>query len=514
MVKQHMDSGKGTLGILKKIALGLLLLILTAFIIGFAYLNLRKNEISEELLLRVNREFPGEFTVGSISVGELFGYPHLEFKVNNLQFWESKAGSGQRRNVIIDVPSARFKADLTDVLQNNFHIDRLELQEPRLVIERDSSGVQLISKAFKPLNKNKKTSDSTLLVLNIEEINIIGAWVTIIDRPSGVLIPISVEELRGDFELKEERIRGKVDARVAGKELMDTLKVKTRDFDIKLNGTYDLDLKNRKLDFKSPQTEIGRNSFDLDLNLDYQTENVLKMNLNSQQDGLRLEYLPYAKSDSLAEDNKIVFSGNVGFTSRFRWRPRAKVSFLKSMELMFSIEGNDLRLRGADLDKFIDKFRRSQNFNLADVSAVMFAGPAGLAITKGGDYASLAFASKGDSTQVGKFLTEWSLKDGKLEANDVALSTLRNRISVDGKYNLVNDSLGFNFHVLDKKGCELVGQKVYGTSEEIKMGQVNLIKTFLGPVKNFFRDLGVVKCDIVYEGRVEHPDPKRKKNGS
>ena len=502
------------MGILKKIALGLLIFILSAFIVAFAYLNLKKNEISEELLLRVNREFPGEFTVGSISMGNLFAYPNLEFKVNNLQFWESKAGSGQRRNVIIEVPSARFKADLTDVLKNNFYIGRLELQEPRLVIERDSSGAQLISKAFKPLNKNRKTSDSTLLVLNVEEIKMIGAWVTIIDRPSGVVIPIRVKELKGDFELKKERIRGKLEARVAGNELMDTLKVKTRDFDVKLNGTYDLDLKSRKLDFKSPQTEIGRNFFDLDLNLDYQNENVLEMDLNSQQDGLQLENLLYAKSDSIAEDQKIVFSGNVGFTSNFKWMPRAKVSFLKSVELMFSIEGNDLRLRGADLDKFIDKFRRSQNFNLADVSAVMFAGPAGLAITKGGDYASLAFASKGDSTQVGKFLAEWSLKNGKLETKDVALSTLRNRMSVDGKYILVNDSLGFNFHVLDTKGCELIGQKVYGTSEDIKMGRVNLIKTFLGPVKNFFRDLGVVKCDIVYRGRVEHPGAKNKKKGS
>ncbi|MGA9268990.1 MAG: hypothetical protein WBV45_00100, partial [Lutimonas sp.] len=109
MAKQ-MDSGKGNMGLLKKIALGLLILVLSVFSIAFVYLNLQKNEISEELLRRVNREFNGEFTVGSISVGALFDYPNLEFKVKKLQFWESKAGSGERRNVIIEVPSARFKA--------------------------------------------------------------------------------------------------------------------------------------------------------------------------------------------------------------------------------------------------------------------------------------------------------------------------------------------------------------------------------------------------------------------
>ena len=171
-------------------------------------------------------------------------------------------------------------------------------------------------------------------------------------------------------------------------------------------------------------------------------------------------------------------------------------------------------MSGAYLDQFIDNYSRSQKFNLADVGAVMFAGPAGLAITKGGDYASLALASKGDSTQVGKFLAEWSLNKGVLKTNDVALRTLRNRLSVNGRYNLVTDSLRFNFYVLDRKGCEMVGQKIYGTSQEIKTGRVNLIKTFLGPVKNFFRDLGIAKCDIVYEGKVQHPDTKKNKKGS
>ncbi len=513
MAEQHMDSGKRKWGILKKIALGLLIVVFFVFGIVFAFLNLRKNQISEELLERVNLEFQGEFTVGSISVGNLFDYPNLEVKIRNLQFWESKAGSGERRNVIIDVPYARFKTDLKDVLKTNIHINRLELQEPRLFIERDSSGVQIISKAFKPLRKRSKKPDSTQLVLKIDLIRMNGARVTIVDRPTGVIIPIDVEELKGDFELKDDRIRGNIDLGVNGRTLMDTLKLKTRDFDISLKGPYDIDLKRRRLVVKSPLTEIAENDFDLDLNLDYRDKNVLNMDLNSAGEGLKLENLLYSDRDSLSDDQQLAFKGNVGFTSHLKWVPQSEISFLESVNLFFKIEGRDLRLKGADLDKFIDNFRRSQKFNLADVGAVMFAGPAGLAITKGGDYASLAFSSRGDSTQVGEFLAEWSLNKGILRTNDVALSTLRNRLSVDGKYNLVNDSLRFNFHVLDKKGCEMVGQRIYGNSEEIKMGRVNLIKTFLGPVKNFFRDLGMAKCDIVYQGKVQHPGSKKKKKG-
>lgn len=348
------------------------------------------------------------------------------------------------------------------------------------------------------------------LVLKIDEIFMSSAKVTIMDQSSDIVIPVHVKELTGDFELKEDRIQGEVDLNMAGKELMDSLNFKTRDFDFRLKGTYNLDLKARRLNVKSEMLEIAENNFDLDLNLDYRDRNVLNFDLNSSGEGLELENLLYQNPDSIAAGHKIIFNGNVVFASHFRWMPRPNISFMQSIELSFSIEGNDLRLRGADLDKFIDNFKRSQNFNLADVSAVMFAGPAGLAITKGGDYASLAFASRGDSTRVGRFLAEWILEEGELKTRDVALSTLRNRISVDGEFNMVNDSLVFNFHVLDKKGCEMVGQRVYGTREEINMGRVNLIKTFLGPVKNFFYDLGMVKCDVVYEGKVEHPTSKIK----
>lgn len=513
MAKQKMDSGKRKMGLVGKMGLGLLILFLSVLSIAFLYLNVRKSEISEELLRRVNREFPGEFTVRSISVGDLFAYPNLEIKLNKLQFWESKATSGKRRALIIEVPSARFKADLKDVLKNNFHINRLELKDPILVIERDSAGIQIISKAFEPIRKSKR-KDSSVVVVKIDQVLMSGARVEIIDRPTGFSIPIDIDELDGDFELRDGYIGGSADMLVAGKELMDTLSVETGDFDIRIKGKYNLDLKRRKLNFKSEVTEIGENKFDLDLNLDYKEKNLLEMDLTSVKGGLELENLLNADQDSLSDEQAIGFKGNVGFTSHFRWDPEPEISFLESIELDFSIEGSNLSLRGADLDKFIDNFRRSQKFNLADISAVMFAGPAGLAITKGGDYASLAFASKGDSTHVSRFLAQWRLAEGKLETRDVALSTLSNRISVDGRFNMVNDSLGFNFHVLDKKGCELVGQRVYGTSKEIKMGRVNLIKTFLGPVKNFFRDLGMVKCDIVYQGRVVHPDSKKKKKGS
>ena len=175
MATKDSKSNKTPGSFLKKLVLWMLVIVLILVSAAFVFVNLRKNEISKELLLRVNRNFPGEFTVGSIEVGDLLSYPNLEITVRNLRFWESKANSGQRRELIIEVPSAIFKADLTDVMKNNFNVNQLELNVPVLTIERDSSGVQIISQAFSPLRKReKKDTVTTVVRVNQIRLNIPG----------------------------------------------------------------------------------------------------------------------------------------------------------------------------------------------------------------------------------------------------------------------------------------------------------------------------------------------------
>jgi hypothetical protein len=136
----------------------------------------------------------------------------------------------------------------------------------------------------------------------------------------------------------------------------------------------------------------------------------------------------------------------------------------------------------------------------------MFAGPAGLAVTKGTDFARLAFTKAGDSTEVNHFVADWNMKNGVLAPKDLALSTDKNLIATSGWYKIQNDSLDFTISILDKRGCELLGQRIYGQAIDPQYGQVKFVKTLLGPVKNFFRNVGIAKCDTIYQGKVMHPN--------
>ncbi|MGB5355907.1 MAG: hypothetical protein WBN11_04360, partial [Eudoraea sp.] len=154
------------------------------------------------------------------------------------------------------------------------------------------------------------------------------------------------------------------------------------------------------------------------------------------------------------------------------------------------------------------KYNRSQNFNLVDLSAFLLAGPMGAVVTKGSDFASLLMASKNPEIQtiVPSARANWSYSDGLLRTEDVAFSTLNNRIAFDGVLDLAHDSIPeFKVYVVDKKGCSLMEQSVSGSMDSLELGKLNISKTLLGSVINFVGAAVGKDCEVVYDGKVSHP---------
>lgn len=172
------------------------------------------------------------------------------------------------------------------------------------------------------------------------------------------------------------------------------------------------------------------------------------------------------------------------------------------------ITGEDLVVYGIDIDDFLKRYRKSQNFNLTDVGALFVLGPFGPVLTKGYSFTSLLSVEFGDTIQsnVPHFIAHWELNDGILETNDVAFSTLQNRMAIKGKINLPNDSIeSIVFAVLDKKGCSLLDQKINGKYDNLTMGKVNIVGTLLGSIVNLMDAVVGNECDPFYQGSLEHP---------
>jgi AsmA protein len=181
-----------------------------------------------------------------------------------------------------------------------------------------------------------------------------------------------------------------------------------------------------------------------------------------------------------------------------------------TMKGRIHLTGDSLVLTGFDFDNFIKKYERSQRFTLADIGAVIVAGPLGLAVTKGTDFTRILFTNDEDSTLITKLYSEWAVQNGNLKMHDVAFTTPENRMASKGWIDLTNDSLDITFAVLNPKGCSILIQNVNGSLKEPKLGDLEVISKLLAPVTNLLKDVFDPDCEPFYNGVVKQPvEPKK-----
>jgi AsmA protein len=187
-------------------------------------------------------------------------------------------------------------------------------------------------------------------------------------------------------------------------------------------------------------------------------------------------------------------------------------TIVSNMNGTINLSGKNLLLNGLDADEMIDKFKRSQNFNLVDLGAVVLAGPVGLAVTKGTDFASIFVFNSGKSTKINEMVSNWTISKGVFNIQDAAFKTNTNRIALTGFIGFTNQNIDLTIALLDKSGCSTFSQQVYGNLDSPTMGKVNVVGTVLAPVTNLVDDVTRKDCVVFYTGSVQHPVNKSKKD--
>jgi len=175
-----------------------------------------------------------------------------------------------------------------------------------------------------------------------------------------------------------------------------------------------------------------------------------------------------------------------------------------------SLRGRNLTLAGHDLDAELSRYESSQNFNLVDVGAIFVAGPLGLAVTKGYNFASL-FKGSGGTTPIGILVSDWRIEGGVAYAKDVAMATPKNRLALQGGLDLVNGRFAdMTVGVVDDKGCATIRQAMRGPFGNPEVEKPHILKSLTGPLRKLLRKatdlLPDGPCDVFYSGSVPHPE--------
>ena len=201
-----------------------------------------------------------------------------------------------------------------------------------------------------------------------------------------------------------------------------------------------------------------------------------------------------------------LIAGNFSLLMDVSMNGKTRNEFFSTMNGEINISGKNLILYGVDADKIIEEFQRTQNFNLVDAGAVLLAGPVGLAVTKGSDFAKILVTNPGQSSAITKMVSNWDVRNGYFYLKDVAASTYKNRVAAKGWINIEKDSLNVSFAVIDDNGCSIFTQNVYGDLNKPTLERVKIVKTILAPVTNLYNGIMGVNCDVFYEGSL--PPPK------
>ena len=141
-----------------------------------------------------------------------------------------------------------------------------------------------------------------------------------------------------------------------------------------------------------------------------------------------------------------------------------------------------------------------------DVAALLLAGPAGLAVTKGYNFASNFQESEGRS-EIRTLVSDWKVERGVAQAQDVAMATKQNRVALKGGLDFVNERfVDVTVALIDTKGCIKAKQTIQGAFKQPVVENPSAIKSLTGPVVKLLKQVKHLfpgsACEVFYSGSV------------
>jgi AsmA protein len=201
--------------------------------------------------------------------------------------------------------------------------------------------------------------------------------------------------------------------------------------------------------------------------------------------------------------------GSMDFSANLSMQGETMIKLRQTMKGQISLRGKNLILNGHDLDPEFARYETSQTFNLVDVGAFFFAGPVGLAVTKGYNFASIFQGSGGRST-IRTVVSDWNVKRGVAQSQDVAMATDKNRVALQGGLDFVNQRFDHvTVALIDAKGCIRAQQTIHGDFRKPVVEKPSALNSLTGPVVKFLKQVGSLfpggECEVFYAGSVAPP---------
>lgn len=453
---------------------------LLAIIAAGVYLFLDINTYKPRIEAAASQTLGMEFKIGGpLSVGFLPGV-HLALRDISIHNHGLEIASAKE---------ARLGIDFLPLLRKEIRIDGIILRKPKISIERDAEG------RFNFEKSEKESYSVDLSQVSFTDGSLVYVDKKTAERMEAVNCKLNMDRLRFSQEKNSPPLKNLA---VAAK--LSCEKVQTNDaaaFDLKLTAQGE----NGIIDIKPVTMRIFDGQGSGSLRAVFSSD-VPRFNLRYSLAKFRVEeFLKIWSPQKVAE-------GVANFSANLSMHGKISGEMTQNTQGDVALQGENLTFIGSNLDREFSRFEASQSFNLVDAGAVFFAGPLGLVVTKGYNFANILRNSEGNS-HIRLFVSNWKVENGVAEAQDVAMSTDHNRMALTGKLDLVHQRFDdVTMALIDDKGCAKVHQKIKGTFQKPEVEKPGVLKSIAGPAIKLLKkgkELLGGECKVFYAGSVVPP---------
>jgi uncharacterized protein involved in outer membrane biogenesis len=393
---------------------------------------------------------------------------------------------------IVSAKEVRLGIDLLPLIQKEVRIGKIALKNPSISIERDRDG---------KFNFETPQTVGTLPALDLAKVSLSDGNILYADKKSGEGFEA------GDCSLDVRRLLlsgGKSTGLIKNLSFtaeLDCGEIRTKDFTVS-DLKFSADGKNGVFDLKPVTMRVFSGQGSGSIRADFSGAVPLYHVRYSLQQFRIEEFFKTLSPQKVAE-------GLMNFSANLSMQGKTVNEMKQTANGEAALRGENLTLNGRNLDLEFSRFESSQNFNLVDVGAFFFAGPVGLAITKGYNFASI-FQGSGGSSKIRTLASDWKVGHGVAQAQDVAMATNEHRIALRGGLDFVNGRFDdVTVALIDAEGCAKVRQKIRGPFQNPVVEKPNILKSLAGPALKLLKKGRKLfpggECEVIYAGSVAPP---------
>jgi AsmA protein len=409
-----------------------------------------------------------------------------------------------RQGQIVGLKTLTIGVEVMPLLKKEIKVSRCDLVNPVINIVKDTNGKFNFEETEKtPVKKEDKKPQkdakgaAAVAAFTVESLNITDGMLVYLDKKSGDKV-----ELRS-FGLSIKNFM----AGTGEGEMMKKISF-TGNFSAKELQQKKIVISNIKSSIKAEKGVFTLPAISMEA-FDGKGDGDLRADMSGGTTGIKLDFkLAKFNLEKLqaALDQKKNIGGNADMAMAITAHGKEAKQITSSLNGTMSIRGENLILYTMDIDKKLSKIESKDSIGFLDLGTAF-----GLDTMLGG---------KQETQEQGalrKLVSDWKITNGTADASDVAIATIKHRLAIKGKINLVSERYeSLTIGVLNEKGCATMKQTLNGPLKKPKVETKEALKnvtTALGGLLGFGKQQKTedkqpaadAKCEVFYSGSVQQP---------